>query len=96
MIRHLAALAVLSLAVGCAEKLTGPDAQAAAREYQSKTVAASGMPLVFVDGKEISVDSMRKFPSERIESVEVLKGKRVLEAYGTRGVNGVINVVTKK
>src|SRR6185436_14881842 len=68
---RLALPLALIVAAGCADKLTGPAAQSAAREYQSKSIAASRTPIIFVDGKEIPADSLRRFPVEDIESVEV-------------------------
>ena len=96
MTSRLALPLALIIAAGCAEKLTGPAAQSAAHDYQSKTVAADKTPLVFVDGKELSVDSLRRYPVDRIESIEVLKGPKSIQLYGDAARNGVILVVTKR
>jgi len=102
MTNRLALPLALIVAAGCADKLTGPEAQAAARQYQSRVslnggpIAADKTPLIFVDGKEFSADSVRRFPSENIESVEVFKGNAAIKKYGARAQNGVIVVVTKK
>jgi hypothetical protein len=87
---------VLVAMAACEGKLTGPEAQSAAREYQSKTVAEDKKPLAFVDGIEVPVDSLRSFTVGKIESVEVLKGRRAIELHGARGVNGAIYVRTKR
>jgi TonB-dependent SusC/RagA subfamily outer membrane receptor len=96
MIPRLAIPLALVVVAGCAEKLVGPDAQAAAREYQSKSIAPDKTPLVFVDGKELPADSLRRFAADQIESVEVLKGPKAIGLYGARAQNGVIYVVTKR
>jgi TonB-dependent SusC/RagA subfamily outer membrane receptor len=96
MTARLALPLALVIAAGCADKLTGPQAQAAAREYQSKSIAADKTPLILVNGQEISADSLQRFPADRVESVEVLKGAKSVELYGARAQNGVILVVTKR
>ena len=95
MLHRFAVFVALALVVGCAETLVGPEAQSAAREYQSKAIDDDRIPLVFVNGKEVSVDSMRKFPTHLIESVSVLKGAKALQDYGERARNGVILVRSK-
>jgi outer membrane receptor for ferrienterochelin and colicin len=92
---RIAPLALI-IAAGCAEKLTGPEAQVAARQYQAKSISADRTPLVFVNGKELSVDSLRRFPADQIESIEVIKGPKSVELYGARAQHGVIYVVTRR
>lgn len=92
---RIAASLALVLAAGCAEKLTGPAAQSAAREYQAKAVVTDKTPLVFVNGKEYPADSLRQMNANDIESIEVIKGKAAADLYGSRSTHGVIVVTTK-
>lgn len=96
MTKRLALVLGLIVAAGCAEKLTGPEARAAAREYQVKPISAEQIPLILLNGNEVSADSLRRFPTDLIESVEVVKGPKSVERYGARATNGVILVVTKR
>jgi len=53
-------------------------------------------PLYVLDGKEMKDgDFLKTFPSEKIESMDVLKGAKAEEAYGDKGKNGVIKITTK-
>ncbi|WP_285827698.1 M56 family metallopeptidase [Bacteroides acidifaciens] len=52
--------------------------------------------LILVDGKEISMNAMKKMNPSEIESVSVLKDSASVRIYGKRGENGVILVTTKK
>ena len=95
-IRFAIPLVLVVTAAGCAERLIGPAAQSAAREYQSKSTPADKTPLILVDGKEMSADSLRHFPADLVESVEVVKGPRSIDLYGARAQHGVILVRTKR
>lgn len=53
-------------------------------------------PLYLLDGKEISKSEMDKIDPSIIESINVLKGEKAIEAYGDKGKDGVIEIVTKK
>ena len=53
-------------------------------------------PLVTIDGKEVSDVDINDFPSEKIASMNVLKGEKAVEKYGEKGKNGVIEIVTKQ
>jgi len=53
-------------------------------------------PLIIVDGKEISYKKFKKIDTNKIESVNVLKGDNAIEKYGKKAKNGVIVVKTKK
>jgi hypothetical protein len=86
----------LVLAAGCAEKLTGPAAQSAAREYQAKQVAADKTPLILLNGSAYPADSLRQMNPSDIESIEVIKGAKAVELYGKPATHGAILVVTKK
>lgn len=60
--------------------------------YQS---SKNPKPLIIVDGKEVSSDSLKKIDSNNIESVTVLKDEKAIETYGEKGKNGVIVLKTK-
>ncbi len=53
-------------------------------------------PLFFVDGEESTRESVELIPAENIERVNVLKGKRALKKYGGKGINGIVEIITKK
>ena len=88
-------VATVAVSACSSERLTGPAAQDAARQYQATTMAATTEPLFMLDGKEVAANVVRTMKPESIESIEVLKGKSAAEKYGERGRNGVIFVTTK-
>jgi len=53
-------------------------------------------PLYFIDGKETSKKEADNLNPQRIESINVLKGKVAIEKYGNKGKNGVIEITTKE
>jgi len=53
-------------------------------------------PLVILDGKEISGDSLEFIKPEDIESVNVIKDQNAINKYGEKAKNGVIEVFLKK
>ena len=58
--------------------------------------AENKQPLIFADGKEISMDAMEKLDPSTIESISVLKDSASIKVYGKRGANGVILVNTQR
>ena len=54
----------------------------------------SAMPLIVVDGYEVSIDRLADFDIHRVKSVSVLKDAAAMAIYGIRGGNGVIVVTT--
>jgi hypothetical protein len=78
----------------CADKLTGPEAQSAARAHRNEAIA-SGV-LVLVNGTEVDTAYLRQLDANQIETVEVLKGKKAQERFGARAQNGVILVSLKQ
>ena len=50
-------------------------------------------PLILVDGIERDID---KITSEEVENVIVLKDAAAVAIYGYKGINGVINIETKR
>lgn len=59
------------------------------------TVPAVGNPLVIVDGKNLPYELINTLAPDRIESINVLKGKNATSMHGEAGKNGVIEIVTK-
>jgi hypothetical protein len=93
MRKILLSLSLVALAA-CADKLTGPEAQAAVSAHRSEAIS-SGV-LVLVNGVEVDTSYIRKLDATTIASVEVLKGGKVEERFGARGRNGVILVSLKQ
>ena len=58
--------------------------------------SGNAKPLVIVDGKETSNDTLSKINPDKIESMNVLKGKTATDKYGVKGKNGVVEIITKQ
>ena len=58
-------------------------------------ISESDHPLFVIDGKIVKKSLFEDIDSDHIHSINVLKGKTALEAYGEKGKNGVI-IMTKK
>lgn len=54
---------------------------------------SSNSPLILVDGVERSIDYITP---EEVENVTILKDAPAVALYGYRGVNGAINIITKR
>lgn len=53
-------------------------------------------PLIMIDGKRSTTAEMDALDEKRIDHINVLKGKAATEIYGAEGINGVIEIKTKK
>jgi len=54
-------------------------------------------PLLIVDGTASkTLHSITNFNRDEIESIKILKGEAAIKKYGAEGINGVIEIVTKK
>lgn len=53
-------------------------------------------PLSIVDGKEQPSEVLQDISPDKIEKIEVLKGKAATDKYGEKGKNGVVIVTLKK
>lgn len=53
-------------------------------------------PLIFLDGKKISLEELRVVKPEVIKTVSTFSGKEAIEKYGEEAKNGVIIVTAKK
>jgi hypothetical protein len=52
-------------------------------------------PLYVVDGKEITATAFKAIDPNTIESITVWKNANATERFGSKGVNGVIDIKTK-
>jgi beta-lactamase regulating signal transducer with metallopeptidase domain len=52
-------------------------------------------PLYVVDGKIMSAGVLKSMDPNTIDQINVLKGSKATEKYGTNGVNGVVEIKTK-
>ena len=58
------------------------------------SMATEGSPIVYVDGVRLD-GGLEELEPKDIESVEVVKGDKATEMYGSEARNGVIIVITK-
>jgi TonB family protein len=65
-------------------------------EKVSISVSDSKEPLYILDGKPITQEEMKALSPEKIEKIDVLKDASATAIYGTRGINGVVIITTKK
>ena len=54
------------------------------------------VPLIIMDGFEISLTKLMDYNDEEIESINILKDAAATAIYGSRGANGVVLITTKK
>jgi TonB-dependent SusC/RagA subfamily outer membrane receptor len=55
-----------------------------------------GKPLLILDGVEKPDMKLENIDTDEIEKIEVLKGDRATEKYGSKAKDGVIMITTKK
>lgn len=53
-------------------------------------------PLLVIDGKIAENQNIKDLDTDKIQSINVLKGQKAIAAYGEKGSHGVISVITKK
>ncbi len=63
--------------------------------HNELSVVGSSFPLVIIDGKEADQKQMNALNPEDIESINVLKKESATNKYGSKAVNGVIEVILK-
>lgn len=56
----------------------------------------TNFPLIIMDGFEVSINKLKDFNDEEIESINILKDASATAIYGSRGANGVIVIVTRE
>lgn len=54
------------------------------------------VPLIIMDGFEISLTKLMDYNDEEIESINILKDAAATAIYGSRGANGVVVIVSKE
>jgi TonB-dependent SusC/RagA subfamily outer membrane receptor len=94
MIEWTHVVAAVGLVVGAARAET-PRRSAMDAAAVARVVSAAPAPLIFLNGEKITEERMKQIPRENIASVEVLKGKAAVEAYGPDAAGGVILITTK-
>lgn len=65
-------------------------------ELNQNTQQSVNMPLIIMDGFEITLTKLMDYNDEEIESITILKDASATAIYGSRGANGVIVVESKK
>ena len=60
------------------------------------TFADGAVPLILIDGVELTVDDLSRLNPDDIESFSVLKDATATAVFGARGANGIIYVTTKE
>ncbi|MDA9233350.1 TonB-dependent receptor plug domain-containing protein [Flavobacteriaceae bacterium] len=67
------------------------------RKANSWTADGKNQPLYVVNGKTLEKGAdIKDIDPDRIKSINVIKGQAAKEKYGDKGVNGVIEITTKK
>ena len=66
------------------------------KRISGQVQGGNAKPLVVLDGKEVSSDTLSKINPDKIESMNVLKGKTATDKYGVKGKNGVIEILTRQ
>ncbi|MDA1144181.1 MAG: TonB-dependent receptor plug domain-containing protein, partial [Bacteroidetes bacterium] len=67
------------------------------RKANSWTADGKNQPLYVVNGKTLEKGAdIKDIDPDRIKSINVIKGQAAKEKYGDKGINGVIEITTKK
>ncbi|MCF6168591.1 M56 family metallopeptidase [Lutibacter sp.] len=53
-------------------------------------------PLYYINGKEITIEEVKKLDPNTIEKIEVIKGKSATKKYGEKAKNGIVFITLKK
>ncbi|MCF6182163.1 energy transducer TonB [Lutibacter sp.] len=61
-----------------------------------KGITTKNQPIYILEGKEISKKDLNKIDTDKIKSINVLKGKSATKKYGKEGKNGVVEIIMKK
>ena len=65
-------------------------------ELGQSTSSNPNVPLIIMDGFEISLQKLMDYNDEEIESINILKDASATAIYGSRGANGVIVIISKQ
>ncbi len=77
------------------QQIEGIDIIANCYSY-NETKATKVKPLIILEGKEVSEDSIKDLKPEDVESINVIKDQNAINKYGEKGKNGVIEIFLKK
>ncbi|QXP79801.1 MULTISPECIES: M56 family metallopeptidase [Winogradskyella] len=68
------------------------------KKYKAISTATNNnqKPLIIIDGKEADYELLKYLNPNLIESMTVLKDNKAIDAYGDKGKNGVIILITKE
>jgi len=56
----------------------------------------NGEPIIYVNGKRYIKDKMNPLNPDKMQSMNVYKGKSAIEKFGEEGKNGIIDIVLKE
>ena len=79
-------------------QIIGSGSNASIRIRGSSSLKGSNEPLFVVNGRALNgglSEAIQFVPTQEIKSVRVLKNADELSFYGSRGANGVIEILTK-
>ncbi len=62
----------------------------------ASSASIPGDALYILDGREITAAKGKTLPPGEIYSINVLKGKAAVKKYGDKGINGVVEIESKK
>jgi hypothetical protein len=62
--------------------------------FSLKGIDSLHQPLVVIDGEAKTIKALNALPKGKITTIDVLKGNDAISIYGSKAVNGVINVRT--
>lgn len=65
-------------------------------QLQDQSIANLNLPLIILDGFEISLQRMMDLNEEEIESIYILKDGSATALYGSRGANGIVVITTRE
>lgn len=65
-------------------------------ELEAGLSSKLNIPLIIMDGFEVSINKLIDMNDEDVESINILKDASATAIYGSKGANGVIVIVTKK
>jgi TonB-linked SusC/RagA family outer membrane protein len=64
-------------------------------EFNEGVKQKVNVPLIIMDGFEVSLTKLMDYNDDDIESINILKDASATAIYGSRGANGVIVIITK-
>ena len=65
-------------------------------DLTAATTERFGSPIIYLDGVRISEAEMRQLDTDRISTIEILKGPAALALHGTVARDGVVYISLKR